>query len=81
MHKKWYLVNIAVKFFSNHPQLKGTVVCLSFHSFICMQKNLVKHFIIFKASDALFIIALNKKKPINVLYCLTLPTVQPQESY
>ena len=25
MHKNWYLVNIAVIFFSNHPQLKGTV--------------------------------------------------------
>ena len=25
MHKNWYLVNIAVIFFSNHPHLKGTV--------------------------------------------------------
>ena len=27
MHKNWYLVNIAGIFFSNHPQLKGTVIC------------------------------------------------------
>ena len=25
MQKKWYLVNIADTFFSDHPQLKGTV--------------------------------------------------------
>ena len=28
MPKNWYLVNIAGNFFSNQPQLKGTVLCM-----------------------------------------------------
>ena len=64
--------SVLIHYYFNHTYLHlcNLHVCLSFHSFICLQKKLVKHFIIFKASDALFIIALNKKKPIK---CIVLP--------
>ena len=34
MQKIWYLINMADKFFSNHPQLKGTVTWLNIHKCI-----------------------------------------------
>ena len=81
MLKNWYLVNIADTFFSNHPQLKGTVSrLLNCHSKENVFFGLRGHFKLVEVSKNFFVatkfipqilcdLMWNPKKILNYIDC------------